>query len=208
MINIQHFDSKNLDNQYLFSYFQCIIAYYRETDYKHTMQELLYGITQSTFKQFDQTPEDRYSDVTELFESFYAMNAHVVKKLPMAYAETNIDCAKLLAYATKSITLPENGPMKYGTQFLTHFILQSRNHPCMMQAILNGGESLVRTTLMCIGSHSPRTQVDIFADIFLSINKKYSRELITWLKVLEIPNFPTGYLTLEEKQSFMKAIIR
>lgn len=172
------------------------------------MQELVYGMTQSTFKQIEQKPETQYQDITELFESFYAMNAHIVKKLPMVYSETNINCAKLLAYAIKSITLLENGPIKYGTQFISHFILQSRNYPVMMQAVLNNGENLIRTTLVCIGGHTPRTQVDCFADIYLSVNKKYPREFMGWFGALEIENFPSAYCTMDQKRSFMKAILR
>lgn len=61
---------------------------------------------------------------------------------------------------------------------------------------------------MCIAVYSQRTHVDTFADIFVALNKKYPAEMIAWLKVLEVNEFPTNTVTAAEKDRFMKAIIR
>lgn len=37
---------------------------------------------------------------------------------------------------------------------------------------------------------------------------KYPSEIITWLKILETPNFPTNLVNDTEKNNFMKSIIR
>lgn len=66
----------------------------------------------------------------------------------------------------------------------------------------------MQTTLLCIAVYSQRTQVDVFADIFVALNKKYPAELIAWLKVLEVNEFPTPAISAVEKDHFMKAIIR
>lgn len=92
--------------------------------------------------------------------------------------------------------------------FLQHFISQSRSFRNATNAILKNGEELVQTTLMCIAVYSQRTHVDVFADIFVVLNKKYPAELIAWLKVLEVNEFPTNTVTAAEKEQFMKAIIR
>lgn len=92
--------------------------------------------------------------------------------------------------------------------FLQHFILQSRAFPNATSAVLKKGEELIQTTLLCIGVYSQRTHVDVFADIFVALNKKYPAELIAWIKILEVNEFPTPSVSAEEKERFMKSIIR
>lgn len=106
------------------------------------------------------------------------------------------------------MVLPEVGVSKHAVMFLQYFILQSRTYRNAINAILKFGEELVQTTILCIASYTPRTHVEIFADIFVSLNKKYPAELIAWLKVMEVNEFPTPTVSAIEKERFMKAIIR
>lgn len=86
--------------------------------------------------------------------------------------------------------------------------MQSRNYPTMTTTVHEKGEEIIHTTLLCIGCITPRTQVDIFADIFVAMNKKYPAELIVWMKILELQQFPSNLVNNQEKESFMKSIIR
>lgn len=104
--------------------------------------------------------------------------------------------------------LPETGPSKYAVMFLQHLIMQSRAIPNITAAILSRGEEIIQTTLLCIAIYTLRTHVDVFADIFVAFNKKYPAELILWLKMLDVPHFPTTTVSAEDKDLFMKAIIR
>lgn len=106
------------------------------------------------------------------------------------------------------MTLPEIGSVKNSISFLTHFIMQSRTYPAMTTSVLEKGEEIIRTTLLCIGCVTPRTQVDIFADIFVAMNKKYPAELIVWMKILEVPQFPSNLVNNQEKEYFMKSVIK
>lgn len=133
----------------------------------------------------------------------------IIKKLPQALDDKAIAFDRLIYYALKATTLPENGPIRTGVQFLSHFILQSRNYQSMTQAVLNAGEEIVRTAVLCVGCVAPRQQVEKFADIFIAINKKYPAELVAWLKlVMHVPNFPTQLVDEAEKSKFVTLIIR
>lgn len=141
-------------------------------------------------------------------EAFFNFNAIIVKKIPIIYSDANVDCKKLILIALKAMTLPENGPCKYSTQFLSHFVLQSRNYMNMTSIVLENGDQLINTTIMCIASLTPRAQVEIFGDIFLSINKKYPSEFIAWLKILQMPNYPSTLVSEADKNAFMNALIK
>lgn len=108
----------------------------------------------------------------------------------------------------KAMTLPEVGPVKQAISFLMHFITQSRNHQHMTSAVLKKGEEVIQTVLLCIGIYTLRNNVELFADIFVAFNKKYPAELVTWMKVLEVPNYPTACVTPPQKETFMKSIIK
>lgn len=110
--------------------------------------------------------------------------------------------------ALRAIELPEMCAVKNGISFLSHFISQSRNYPNMTSTVLERGLDIVQRTINCIGIITPRSQVDIFAEIFIALNKKYPAELVTWMKILESDGFPTHAVTEADRLQFMKLIIR
>ncbi|XP_011208225.2 importin-13 isoform X1 [Bactrocera dorsalis] len=186
-----------------------IIIFYKDEGCKSLMQQLLVELVLHSFKLFESTPENAFSNIADTIEVFYACLMQIIKKLPQALDDKAIAFDRLIYYALKAMTLPENGPIRTGVQFLSHFILQSRNYPGMTQAVLNAGEEIIRTAVLCVGCVAPRQQVEKFADIFMAINKKYPAELVAWLKlVIQVPNYPTQLVDEAEKSKFVTLIIR
>lgn len=133
----------------------------------------------------------------------------IIKKIPQSLDDKAIAYDRLIFYALKAMTLPENGPIRTSVQFLSHFVMQSRNYPQMTQAVLAAGEEILRTAIVCIACLTPRQQVEKFADIFLAINKKYPAEMAVWLKhIIHVPNFPTTLVDDSEKSRFVTQILR
>lgn len=78
----------------------------------------------------------------------------------------------------------------------------------MTQAILELGDQIISGTIMCVALVSPRQQVELFADVFLSLNKKYPAEFVVWMKVLQLPEFPSADINPDHKKAFMDAVIK
>ncbi|KAG5682378.1 hypothetical protein PVAND_011734 [Polypedilum vanderplanki] len=186
----------------------CILMFYGDELYKESMKQLLLQIVVYNFRVFEQTPLNKFSDISDLVESFYALNTKIVKKIPGAYTSENMDFIKMMNYALKGVTLPETGAIKKSASFIATFVKESRNHINMTNTVLLKGEDIIKTSLMCIAGAIPRVNVDVFGDIFISLNTKYPSEFIIWMKILETPNFPTTYINPEEKINFMRSIIR
>ncbi|XP_070509852.1 importin-13 isoform X2 [Chironomus tepperi] len=186
----------------------CILMFYGDEAYKEPMRQLLFQIIFYNFRTFDQIPPNKFSDISDLLESFYALNTKIVKKIPAAYSNENMDFVKLMDYALKSITLPETGPLKKAASFIATFVKESRNHASMTNTMLMKGDDIVKTSLLCIAGAIPRVNVDVFGDVFIALNSKYPSEFIVWMKILEAPTFPTTYVNHDEKINFMKAIIK
>ncbi|CRL02034.1 CLUMA_CG015289, isoform A [Clunio marinus] len=186
----------------------CILMFFGDEVYKEPMKQLLLQIIIYNFNVFEQTPPNKFSDISDLMESFYALNSRIVKKIPAAYTQENMDFIKLMEYALKGITLPETGVIKKSASFIATFIKESRNHVNMTNTILMKGEEIVRTVLLCIAGITPRVNVDVFGDVFIALNAKYPSEFLVWMKILETQSFPTSYTQHEEKITFMKNIIK
>lgn len=86
--------------------------------------------------------------------------------------------------------------------------MNSRNAVNTNQTIMERGQEIIKTTLLCIGVLTPRTQVDVFADVFMSLNKKYLTEMAVWMKVLEDTDFPVPAMAAADKEQFSKAVLR
>uniref|UniRef100_A0A1B0G997 Importin-13 n=1 Tax=Glossina morsitans morsitans TaxID=37546 RepID=A0A1B0G997_GLOMM len=187
-----------------------IVIFYKDEGCKSLMQRLLVEFVSHSFKLFESTPENGFSNIAETIEMFYACLLQIVKKIPQSLDDKAIAYDRLIFYALKAMTLPENGPIRTSIQFLSHFVMQSRNYPQMTVAVLTAGEEILKTAVVCVACVTPRQQVEKFADIFLSVNKKYPAELAIWLRniMLQSPNFPTNLVDEAEKSRFITQIIR
>ncbi|XP_037947984.1 importin-13 [Teleopsis dalmanni] len=186
-----------------------ILLFYKDESSTSLMQQLLVEFVLHSFKQFENTPENGFSNIAEIIEMFYACLTQLLKKIPQSLDDKAISYDKLIFYALKAMTLPENGPIRTSVQFISHFVMTSRFFRGMTQTMLNAGEEILRTAVLCVGCITPRQQVDKFADIFLAINKKYPAEMATWLKaVMRVENFPTPIVDETEKSKFVSHVIR
>ncbi|XP_037040753.1 importin-13 [Bradysia coprophila] len=187
---------------------KCIILFYKDAECQSIMKQCFIEVVSYNILVFEQTPDNAYSDIADLMESFCQFNSQLVNKVPLAYIDTNVDCSKLIDYALKAITLPETGPRGHGVAFITHFIMQSRTYNNIYTTVLQKGSDILRTVIMCIGAITPRTHVDTFASIFVALNKNFPSEYIVWMQVLEIPQYPTNLISDKEKEHFAKALIK
>lgn len=149
------------------------------------------------------------SEISDIVESFYSFVASIVKKMPTMIASSPvIDCNKLVTGALAALGMPENGPVKQSILFLTHFVMQSRNFPPMTRAVLDQGDRIISIMVTCVAIVAPRTQVELFADVFLAVNKKYPAEFVVWMKVLQVADYPTPEVSPANKKVFMDALIK
>lgn len=110
--------------------------------------------------------------------------------------------------AVRGLTLAEASTLKPVMAFIAHYVNQSGPFPEMQAAVIACGDSIVRSVLEALAEHTPRSQVDNYADILLALNKHYGRYLAQWLQVLKQPDYPTRIISQEDKDRFAKAILK
>lgn len=75
--------------------------FFNDDGYREPMKQLLLQIIAYNFNVFEQTPPNKFSDISDLLESFYALNTKIVKKIPTAYTNENMDFLKLVDFGKK-----------------------------------------------------------------------------------------------------------
>lgn len=86
--------------------------------------------------------------------------------------------------------------------------MSSRCYNNTTAAVMARGPDIVHASLICVGVRTPRTQVEVFADLFMALNKKYVSEMAAWMKVLELHDFPAADVLAVDKEQFAKAVMR
>lgn len=69
----------------------------RDEHFQGTMRHIFAEILIHMFRHFDQA-SDKLSELADLVETFYGFNTKIVKRLPAAYVDCNVDCMKLIHY--------------------------------------------------------------------------------------------------------------
>lgn len=64
------------------------------------MQQLLIQVIVYNLQLMEQTPDGKMSDNADVVEAFFVFNSQIAKKLPQAYADTNIDSFKLISFGS------------------------------------------------------------------------------------------------------------
>lgn len=91
---------------------------------------------------------------------------------------------------------------------MVNFITQSRE-ASQVDVVQSYGETLVLRILLNLGSTAPRSSIDILSDIILALNKKYCDNLSRWLNsLLTQENFPSPRITSQQKEAFIKLVLR
>ncbi|XP_068155353.1 importin-13 [Drosophila tropicalis] len=186
-----------------------IVMFYKDEGCKQLMQQLLLEFILHSFKLFESTPEQNFSNISDTMETFFGCLSQIIKKIPQTLEDKTLAYDRLIYYAQRAMTLPESGAIRTSIQFITNFVMQSRNHSHITEVVLTSGEQILHTALLCVGYLTPRSQVDKFADIFLALNKKYPAEMAVWMKsLMSVANFPTQLISPAEKTRYVSLIVK
>lgn len=154
--------------------------------------------------------EKGLSEIVDTVSMFYTCMSNLIRKLPQSLEPKEIPYDRLFFYALKAMTLPEYGPICKSVQFVSNFVLQSRNFPQMTAIVLERGEEILSTCWMCVACVAPRQLVEKFADIFLSINKKYPAEMAAWFKNMINSSMDLSNLEVDDMETnrYMTLILK
>ncbi|CAG9760659.1 unnamed protein product [Ceutorhynchus assimilis] len=186
-----------------------VILFGRSEEFRQINQQLVQEICNRTLLICAECNNNNtLSDITELVEGFFLIMTSFVKKVPQLIFSNAIDTSALFQCAILCLVLVEAQTVRAISSFLANFITQSRE-VSQVDVVQTYGEGLVLRILLNLGSSSPRACFDPLSDIILALNKKYCDNLSRWLNtLLAQENFPSSKITAQQKETFIKIVLR
>ncbi|XP_020797781.1 uncharacterized protein LOC110175941 [Drosophila serrata] len=177
-----------------------ILKFYKNDVTRPVMKELLREFIHQGFVVFEITPEESYSDIADITGSFFKYFAQIIKMAPNILMDKELPYNKLLAFALRGMSMQEGVAIRSSLDFLEELVLHSQSYEHIKEIVLDTIEQIVFTSLMCIGSVSPASEVENFVGLFLALNREYSRHMTCAVfTFFAKPDFPYPHLTKMER---------
>lgn len=93
----------------------------------------------------------RLADNNEVLASFLGLLTQLIRKGPKLLGGSAYPLPALFYSGIIGLTRPEAPVFKASTQYLVHFITQSRENPELVSVVQNQGQLLVNQLLSCVG---------------------------------------------------------
>ena len=91
------------------------------------------------------------ADNTEVLASFFTLMSQLLRKTPLYVSGCSSPLSSLFYCGIVGLTRPESQTFKAATQYLVHFVTQSRDNPELVAVVQSQGQLLVNQALRCIG---------------------------------------------------------
>ncbi|XP_014250875.1 importin-13 [Cimex lectularius] len=184
---------------------QLYIMFGKSPSHNQLLMNLIRSVSDTTMSLVMNNEGSSSADVVQVY--FTLITA--ICKRNMAFLEATINLSGLFSFATSALTMPEGHTVSTAGQLLCMIISNSQHYQWAAQIVNTHGEHLVHTMLMCIGHDtSPRSVLNVFADIFIALNKM-TPNLAHWLDLnLSRQNFPTEKADNASKKNFILLLLK
>lgn len=147
----------------------------------------------------------------DIVHGFLVLLNRTVKSAPFLFDGKRDLQAKSITIALNSLYCHESSTLKAAINFFTSYIAVAANANATEIAELLDlfGQDLVYRVLACIGGIVPRTNIEMFADVLIALNRHFIGKASKWLQsALEQEGFPSNLVSVKEKENFQKTLLR
>ncbi len=148
-------------------------------------------------------------DNPDTIHGFVVLLNRTIKTAPSLLFQNHDLHIKAIRCALQFLGCQETPTIKTTVYFFIAYIDNSINHEKAIEMLDLFGQDLVINVLACIGGHGPRSNVDLFSEIILALNKQYISKSSAWLQnALDQEGFPSKLVTKAQKDDFRKMVTR
>ena len=152
---------------------------------------------------------DRAKESPDAVHGFMVLLNRIIKTVPSLLLDNHEMHVNAIQCALRSLGCPETPTVKTTISFFLSYVNASVSHEKAVEMLNLFGQELVANVLACIGGHGPRSNVDLFSDIILALNKNYITQSSRWLQnALDREGYPSKLVTTVQKEYFRKMITR
>ncbi|TRY79407.1 hypothetical protein TCAL_07050 [Tigriopus californicus] len=168
----------------------------------------LFARINTTTMQFIQSTGN-VSDHSDLIATYFQVMSQIMKKDRKMFDPQGIEAGPLFQCATFCLALPESSVVRYASSFISHMVTVSRESPYLTGIVNEQGEMLFKQVVTCIGGDYGKNHGDYYAEILLSLNKKYFDNLCNYMNILlREENFPTERVSRQQKEQFAQMVLK
>ncbi|XP_042353255.1 importin-13-like [Plectropomus leopardus] len=184
---------------------QMVHIFAGEEHHISNIKSLIKVLTSATLTIFQQGPRDH----PDIAESFMHLHAQILKRKPDMYLSDQLDAKALFYCGILSLKFPETPTVKAATLFFTEMLPRCKDMPLFGEVLQRDGKLLTEAILQAVGGESPRSLIDHFSEVLLSLNRHCPALLSQWLKeTLQTPGFPSAQVSTEQKHTFSQQLLR
>ncbi|XP_076054811.1 importin-13-like protein cdm isoform X2 [Oratosquilla oratoria] len=185
---------------------QLVILFGKDTTQEGNMKVLLRMVVVTTLQR---ASGDLWGQ-TDAVQACLLLLTAVLKKTPHLLMQDAEDLTPLFHLGVEALKLPEDSTIKWAGQFLSSFVLLSRDPSCagLHPIVSHNIETLVRTLMFCI-CNSPRHSLSSFGDVLSATCKMYGDDLARTFKTIQADEpFPSPRVNAQQKEEFAKKILK
>lgn len=152
---------------------------------------------------------ERGRDSPDIIHGFLVLLNRTIKSAPYLLFQNGELHIKAIQCALDALSCQETPTVKAATNLFTSYIGAAATGNQGTEMLDLFGQDLITRVLACIGGLSPRSNVDLFADILLAFNRHFITKVAQWLQHSIVKEgFPSQFVTNAQKDNFKKTIIR
>lgn len=147
----------------------------------------------------------------DLIHGFLVFLNRSVKSAPFLLCKSRGMHIRAISVALDALYCQEPPTIKASVNLFVSYITAAASveNKEVTEMLSQFGQDLVFRVLVCIGGVTPRTNLDIFADILMALNRHFITNAASWLKdALNQEGFPTKAVSHSEKLNFQKMLLR
>eukprot|EP00095_Tigriopus_kingsejongensis_P012065 maker-scaffold60_size442463-snap-gene-0.27 protein:Tk12065 transcript:maker-scaffold60_size442463-snap-gene-0.27-mRNA-1 annotation:"Importin-13" len=186
---------------------QFLTMFGKDPNYRPALVQLFARISTTTMEFIQST--GNVSDHVDLISTYFQVMGQIMKKDHLMFDPQGIPAPGMFQCASFCLALPESSVVRYATTFLSNMITVSRESPYLTSIVNEQGEMLFRQVLTCIGGDHGRNHSEYYADVLLSLNKKYFDNLCNWMNILlREEKFPSERVSRQQKEHFAQLVLK
>ncbi|XP_048762818.2 importin-13-like [Ostrea edulis] len=186
---------------------QLIIMHHEDPQLSLVVTALLGSVCNTTLELFSKGPQN-YTDVIEAFMNLLSQVLKKSKSI-LTTEQCSIQISSLFHSALQALSLPEQPTVKATCSFMGEFLSAGETTPVIKALVQEEGSLLLDKILRAVGGEVARGLVENLSDIFLMLNKHYPENMLVWMnQLLKQEGYPSPKVNQEDKEAFIKAILR
>ena len=147
----------------------------------------------------------------DVVHGFLVFLNRAVKSAPFLLDYNRDLHVKSINIALESLYCQESSTLKAAINFFTSYIAVAANTDAkeIAEMLSLFGQDLVYRVLLCIGGVVPRTNIEMFADILIALNRHFGTKASNWFQsALKQEGFPSKLVSSRDKENFQKILLR